>query len=152
MKLAEALLVRADQKKKILSLQGRIVKNALIQEKSKPLEDVTVLIRDCFMVIAEQKALILRIDAANASGKLSDGRPLPEALAERDVHIQQHATLKQAVEAAQKEVERYSPRELKWLPQIDVSATQKQMEDLARKIRDLNVRIQEANWRIDMPE
>ena len=32
MKLAEALLIRADQKKKILSLRERIAQNALAQE------------------------------------------------------------------------------------------------------------------------
>jgi len=152
MKLAEALLIRADQKKKILSLQARIAKNALVQEGSKPNEDVAALMRECFAVIAEEKALVLRIDAANAKGALIDARPLPQALAEREVLKQQHATLKQAVAATNKEVTHYSAREIKWLPQIDVAAIQKQMEDLAVKIRELNAQIQQANWNIELPQ
>jgi len=150
MKLAEALLIRADQKKKILSLRERIAKNALVQEGSQPHEDAAMLIRECFCVIAEEKALALRIDAANAKGALADGRPLPEALAERDILKQQHATLKQAIDATHKQVTHYSAREIKWLPQIDVATLQKQMEDLAVKIRELNARIQQANWGIEL--
>ena len=36
------------------------------------------------------------------------------------------------------------------MPQIDVAATQKQMEDYSRKIRELNVLIQETNWRVEL--
>ena len=41
-------------------------------------------------------------------------------------------------------------REIKWVPQIDVAATQKQMEDYSRKIRELNVLVQETNWRVEL--
>ncbi len=150
MKLAEALLIRADQKKKILSLRERIAQNALAQEGDAPREDVAKLIAECFAVIAEQQALVLKIDAANAAAKLPDGRPLTEVLAARDVRMQQHGILKSAVEATHKEADRYSMREIKWVPQIDVAATQKQMEDYSRKIRELNVLVQETNWRVEL--
>jgi len=150
MKLAEALLIRADQKKKILSLRERIGQNALSQEGDTPRENVGQLIAECFAVVAEQQALILKIDAANANAKLPDGRALAEVLAARDVLMQQHAVLKSAVDATHKEPDRYSPREIKWVPQIDVAGTQKQMEDLSKKIRELNVQIQETNWRVEL--
>lgn len=54
MRLAEALLIRADQKKKILSLRERIAQNALAQEGDTPREDVAKLIAECFAVVAEQ--------------------------------------------------------------------------------------------------
>ena len=150
MKLAEALLIRADQKKKILSLRERIAQNALAQEGDAPREDVARLLTECFAVIAEQQALVLKINAANAAARLPDGRPLTEVLAARDVLMQQHSVLKSAVDATHKEEDRYSPREIKWVPQIDVAATQKQMEDYSRKIRELNVLIQETNWRVEL--
>ena len=150
MKLAEALLIRADQKKKILSLRERVAQNALAQEGDAPREDIAKLIAECFAVIAAQQALVLKIDAANAAAKLPDGRPLAEVLAARDVLMQQHGILKSAVDATHKEADRYSMREIKWVPQIDVAATQKQMEDYSRKIRELNVLIQETNWRVEL--
>ena len=106
MKLAEALLIRADQKKKILSLRERIAQNALAQEGDAPREDVATLITECFAVVAEQQALVLKIDAANAAARLPDGRPLTAVLAERDTLMQQHGILKNAVEATHKEADR----------------------------------------------
>ena len=150
MKLAEALLIRADQKKKILSLRERIAQNAMAQEGDAPREDVAKLIAECFAVVAEQQALILKINAANATARLPDGRLLAEVLAARDVLMQQHAVLAHAVEATHKETDRYSMREIKWVSQIDVAAMQKQMEDLARKIRELNVLIQATNWQVEV--
>jgi len=150
MKLAEALLIRADQKKKILSLRERIAQNALVQEGDDPREDVAKLIAECFAVVAEQQALVLKINAANANAKLPDGRLLADVLAARDVLMQQHAVLDHAVEATHQETDRYSMREIKWVPQIDVAVMQKQMEDLARKIRELNVLVQATNWQVEI--
>ena len=99
MKLAEALLIRADQRKKMLSLRERIAQNAMAQEGDSPREDIAKLIAECFAVIAEQQALVLKIDVANAAAKLPDGRPLAAVLGQRDVLMQQHSVLKSAVDA-----------------------------------------------------
>ena len=115
-------------------------------------EDIAKLIAECFAVIAEQQALVLKIDVANAAAKLPDGRPLAAVLGQRDVLMQQHSVLKSAVDATHKEEDRYSPREIKWVPQIDVAATQKQMEDYSRKICELNVQIQETNRRVELED
>lgn len=152
MQLAEALLIRADQNKKILSLRARIAHNALAQEGDAPQEDVATLLAECFAVIEQQRVLVQRINAANASARLPDGRLLAQVLGERDALAQRHAVLTQAVEATRKDADRYSMREIKWVPQLDVAATQKQIEDLARQLRELNVRLQEANWQVSLPD
>lgn len=85
MKLAEALLIRADQRKKMLSLRERIAQNAMAQEGDSPREDIAKLIAECFAVIAEQQALVLKIDAANAAARASI-RPIIRRLF-RDLHI-----------------------------------------------------------------
>jgi hypothetical protein len=45
MKLAEALVLRADTQKKLESLRQRIGKNAIVQEGNKPHEDPSQLTR-----------------------------------------------------------------------------------------------------------
>ena len=150
MKLAEALLIRADQKKKLLSLRERITKNVRVQEGETPAEEADALIAQAFSLLKEQQASIQQIDRANARGKLADGRLLADVLAERETLIQQHALLIAAIAAVQKEADRYSPREIKWVAQIKVAAVQKQADDLSAKLRNLNARIQEANWQVDV--
>lgn len=150
MKLAEALLLRADQKKKLASLRDRIAKNARVQDGEEPQEKVADMIAESFAVMQEQQATVRQIDRANAYAKLPDGRLLADALAERETLVQQHSLLISAIAATQVEGDRYSPREIKWVAQIKVSAVQKQADDLSAKIRVLNARIQETNWLIEL--
>ena len=75
MKLAEALLLRADLKKKLLSLRERIGRNAMVQEGEAPKEKVEDLLAEATSALQEQQALVRRINAANESAKLPDGRP-----------------------------------------------------------------------------
>lgn len=150
MKLAEALLIRADHKKKLASLRERIAKNARVQEGEEPQEKVSALIEQAFAVMQEQQAIVQKIDRANMAAQLPDGRLLADALAERETLVQQHSLLVSAISSTHREGDRYSPREIKWVAQLDVAALQKQADDISVKIRVLNARIQETNWRIDL--
>lgn len=150
MKLAEALLLRADLKKKLLSLRERIGRNAMVQEGEAPKEKVEDLLAEAASVLQEQQTLVRRINAANESVKLSDGRLLGDVLALRETLIAQHSLLTSTIAATHKDVDRYSQREIKWVPQIHVASVQKQADDLSRKIREVNVTVQAANWQIDI--
>lgn len=46
--------------------------------------------------------------------------------------------------------QRYSAREIKWVVTIPVKDLQKQADDVAEKIRLINITIQSANWQIDL--
>lgn len=150
MKLAQALLLRGDVQKKIASLRERIARNVLVQEGDSPHEDPNQLVQEASAAIDELEKLVTSINAANLTNKLPDGRTLTEAMARRDALVQRHALLQAAVAATQKEPDRYSVREIKWTSAIDVAKVQKQSEDLARQIRELNGSIQETNWKIDL--
>ena len=150
MKLAEALLLRGDAQKKLASLRERIARNALLQEGSAPHEDPNALLQEAQAVIAELQAWVLRINEANLRHSLPDGRSLTAAMAERDSLAQRHALLQSAIEATQKEPERYSTREIKWVAAVDVAQLQKQSDQLSRQMRELHAKIQESNWQIDI--
>jgi len=148
MKLAEALLLRGDLQKKLASMRERIVRNGLVQEGNVPQEDPEALLLEAYAVTTELEKLVLAINAANMCNKLPDGRSLTAAIAERDSLIQRHALLQAAIGATHKEPDRYSAREIKWVSVFDVKKLQKQSEDLAKKLRELNAKIQESNWQV----
>jgi hypothetical protein len=150
MKIAEALLLKADMDTKITSLTDRIKKYAVVQEDTVPDEDPTKLIKKVSGVIADRFELILRIQAANARVKTADGRVLSDVLTHRDMLRWQAHIIKQAVDATQKEQDRYRPTELKWVSVIDVEKMQKQLDGFAKRLREVNAAIQEANWREDL--
>jgi len=132
------------------SLRERIARNVLVQEGSDPHEDPNQLLQEASATIDELEKLITAINTANLANHLPDGRTLTEAIARRDGLIQRHALLQSAIAGTQKEPDRYSVREIKWSAAIDVSKLQKQSEDLARQIRELNGTIQETNWKVDL--
>lgn len=150
MKLAEALLLRGDAQKKLASLRERIARNALLQEGSTPHEDPKALLQEAQAVIGELEALVLKINVANLAHSLPDGRSLTAAMAQRDALMQRHALLQSAIEATQKEPERYSTREIKWVAAVDVAQLQKQSDELSGQIRVLHALIQETNWKIEI--
>lgn len=150
MKLAEALLLRSDQQKKLASLKQRINANVLVQEGDTPSEDPNELMQQVFALTYETQGLILQIHRTNAQAILSDGRLLLELLMQRDELVERHKIITGAIANTHRETDRYSTREIKWQKVIPVASLQKQADDISAKLRDLNITIQAANWQIDM--
>ena len=150
MKLAEALLLRSDQQKKLASLKQRINANVLVQEGDTPSEDPNELMQQVFALTHEIQGLILQIHRTNAQATLSDGRLLLELLMQRDELVERHKIITGAIANTHREPDRYSAREIKWQKVIPVASLQKQADDISAKLRDLNITIQAANWQIDM--
>jgi hypothetical protein len=94
MKLAEALLLRADLQKKLASLRERAVANAVVQHGDEP----------------------------------------------------------RGIAGCRKEPERYGVREIKWVATPKVASLQKQADDLAKNVRELNATIQQTNWQAELIE
>ena len=152
MKLAEALILRGDLQKKLASLRERITQYATVQKGDKPHEDPNKLLREAMGVVDELEDLVFRINRSNLKHKLGDGRTLTEVLARRDRLVQQHSLLTSAIAGSTKAPDRYGLAEIKWVAVMDVAKLQKQADDVAKKIREMNVQIQEANWKFEIDE
>ena len=103
-------------------------------------------------VITELSALIERIHRTNAVAQSNEGRSMLTLLIERDTLEMRHKLLIEAIEATDTEVDRYSPREIKWHIMVSVAGLQKQADDIAMKLRKINIFIQANNWQIDLVE
>ena len=150
MKLAEALLIRSDMQKKLAQLKGRIRNNAKVQEGDTPSEDPNELIVSASQIISELTGLIERIHRTNAIAKTDKGQSMLTLLVERDTLEMRHKLLLDAIEAANSEADRYSHREIKWHVLVSVASLQKQADDIAMKLRQINIIIQSNNWQIDL--
>ena len=84
--------------------------------------------------------------------KMEDGKILLSLLSSRDSYAEQHKILINAIANTHREPDRYSAREIKWQKVIPVSSLQKQADDISAKLRDLNIKIQAANWQIELVE
>lgn len=150
MKIAEALVLRAEAKKKFESLRIRIGDNARVQEGDTPHEDPSELMKQALHALSAFTDLIQRINVANSVNKLPDGRTLMEAIGQLRELERRHSLICHAISAASSEPDRYSRQEIKWVSTIDVKEYQQQLEEVALQIRDLNLLIQETNWTTDL--
>lgn len=150
MKLAEALILRSDTQKKLASLQHRIQQNVLIQEGDTPSEDPQILLQEAQKTNESLYQLIEKIHLTNSKATATNGQPLIRLLNQRDCLIAEHRILQNALDSTQKDADRYSMREIKWLKTISVAKIQKQADDISATLRQLNIEIQATNWQVDL--
>jgi hypothetical protein len=152
MKIAEALMVRADLTKRIASLQYRAGGNTRVQEGDEPNEDPNELAKEAFRLMQEFEELVERINRTNTLGQISSGETITAAMAARDRMQRQHAFLEHVISSAMGTSDYYSNREVRWTTTVNVAGLQKQADDVSRKLRELNTEIQQANWNVDLVE
>ncbi len=150
MKLAEALLLRADLQKKLASLKVRLGENVKVQDGDSPSEDPSELMAAASQIIAELYALIDRIHRTNAVAMIDGTTTMLSALTRRDELAEQHRLVQIAIDHAKTAGDRYSLREIKWTKTVDIQKLQKQADEISMNLRQLNMTIQEKNWMVDL--
>lgn len=85
MKLAEALIQRADGLKRIRELKSRLATSVKVQEGDQPFEDPYTLIAELEELMTRFQELVKRINRTNVQVEFETGKTLADALAERDV-------------------------------------------------------------------
>lgn len=150
MKLAEALILRADCQKRIGQLKSRLQTNAKVQEGDVPAETPQDLIAELVRVSAELLNLIKRINRTNSTTEFAGTLTISDALAERDVLTLQRAAYVELAQEASISHARYSRSEVKYIATVDVADIQKRTDEFAKQYRELDTRIQELNWQTEL--
>ncbi len=136
MKLAEALSERADIQKRIQQLRSRLRRNhALLEEYGRLCERYEELIR--------------RTNLTNAA-TFHNGETLTALLARRDALIERISGLNDFLQEASNTAARATRSEIVIRSTVDVSALQKQADELSKQLRELDVRIQGLNWTTEL--
>ena len=154
MKLAEALSLRTDATRRVEQLRSRIIANARYQEGEEPAEDAAALLAEADAVLSELEDLIRRINRTNAATRIGPEGTITDALARRDVLRTRHSLVSSAADAAagRSSSVRQLRSELKMVTALPVAHLRSQADDLARQLRETDVRIQESNWQFDLLE
>ena len=152
MKLAEALLLRAEYRDKLDNLQQRILANMKVQEGDRPHEEPKALLDESMELHRTMCALVQRIDRANATICLPGGETISQALARRDMLRKQRGLLSDIAAAASQRDYRLTHSELRMQTTLDLGAIQKEMDRLAKAYRELDGMIQGVNWTTELPD
>ena len=152
MKLAEALILRADCQKRIAQLKSRLLTNAKVQEGDVPAETPQDLIVDLERAASELLDLIKRINKTNSATVLAGRGTISDALAERDVLALQRTAYADLAQVGAITQGRITRSEVKYVSTINVAEIRKRADELAKNYRDLDARIQELNWQTELVE
>ncbi|MNM96392.1 hypothetical protein D3C81_1088680 [compost metagenome] len=152
MKLAEALVLRADCQRKIAQLRQRLERVVKVQEGEEPAEDPNLLIQELEHTVSELTKLVVRINKTNALTSFEGNQTIADVLSERDSIMQRRKLLDEILENSTIRQDRFSRSEVKFYRTIDVKAIQQRIDDLSKQYRELDFKIQQKNWTIDLIE
>jgi hypothetical protein len=153
MKLAEALMIRADAQKRIQQLRERLARSAKIQEGETPPENPQDLLDELQRTLGQFTSMVKRINRTNAATEFESGKTLTDALAERDALSLEVSVLTGLITAATVQSQQFAfAAQVKMLRSVNVADIQKRVDDLSKTHRELDARIQALNWTIDLVE
>ena len=150
MKLAEALAERSDRQNRIEELKKRLIRSARVQEGDQPAEDTTELLAEAERTFARTLELVSAINRTNSKTGFDNEQSISDAIAERDVIGKRRDFLAGIAEAASTRQDRYSKSEVRFVATVSVGKLQTEVDQLARRYRELDTRLQELNWKTEL--
>ena len=151
MKLAEALIIRADLQKRIAQLSERLKDSARVQEGDEPAESVEILREELEGVLSQVEDLIYRINVTNMQTVL-EGETLTRMMAQKDVLAMRLNVLRSLIEHVTGGEARYGRNEIKFVRTVDVAELRRTVDAYSKQLRELDTKIQGLNWTTDLVE
>ncbi len=150
MKLAEALAARSDCQNRIEEMKKRLIRSARVQEGDQPAEDTRELLTETDRIFARLLELVSAINRTNSKTAFADERTISDAIAERDVVGKRRDFLAGIAEAGSTRQDRYSKSEVRFVATVSVGKLQTEVDQLSKKYRELDTRLQELNWKTEL--
>lgn len=150
MKLAEALMLRADYQNKVYELRERIQGNVKVQEGEEVAEDPIELLDILRTTLQNLEDLVIRINRTNAKVMADDQHTLGDLIIKRDALKKQRNLYVSILQEASMRQNRMMRTEVKYITTINVAQLQKEIDDLAKAYREIDVKLQEKNWTTEL--
>lgn len=150
MKLAEALLLRRDLNNRLFQLRNEIFSSVLVQEGDTLDRSITELFKEYDEINQQYSELVVAINRKNATASVADSALLlMEALEQREQLRRKHALLTQALDET-KAAPRMGRNEIRLVRTIDTKTLTEQLNATAKQLRELDGKIQQTNWLVDL--
>lgn len=151
MKLAEALIERADVQKRLAQLVERLKASAKIQEGNEPPESPDSLLKELDHLISRYEYLVLNINLTNSVSEVG-GKSLTGLLARRESLAKKLTIFRGLITEASPNLGRVTRSELRTISTVNIGDLRKQVDALSKEHREVDTVIQGSNWNIDLIE
>ena len=150
MKLAEALIERAEIQKKNGQLVSRIEDNTKVQEGDLPSENPEELIAEYEENMTRFLELVQRINKTNGETPFDEKKSIADAIAMRDCLGAKIKAYREFYDSATVRMDRYGHKEIKIVRCIDTKELQHQIGKLSKEYREIDTKLQSINWTVDL--
>lgn len=150
MKLAELLIERHDLLDLIAGLENRLRSNLRIQEGDTINEDPDVLMDELNKLFERLIEVKKSINDINVISIIEENVTLNDLIVKQQVLKKKHRVIFDIIEGASTKQRRYSNSEIREVVVIDVKRYIKELDLLAKQIRELDVKLQKLNWEIEV--
>ncbi len=150
MKLAEALIKRGNLQKRIEGLKEKLIRYSRVQEGENPPENPDDIYKELKLNLDELISFVQRINKTNSKIMFDEKYSIADVLTYRDILLHNYKILYKVIESATDIGDRYSKKEIKVLSSINVKGYQKEADKISKEYRELDIKIQEKNWLIDL--
>jgi len=150
MKLAEALIERAEIRKKLGQLINRIKENTKVQDGDSPSEKPEELIAEYEGSMKRLLDLVQQINYTNCKTSFDLNMSIADAIALRDCLGAKIRAYREIYESATLKLDRYSHNEIKVVRCIDAKELQNKINKLSKEYREIDTKLQGINWTVDL--
>lgn len=151
MKLGEALNQRASLIQRLGEIRNRLNQTATVVEGDEPGETIEELLVEHDAILDELTGLIQNINRRNFATIVEGKQTVMEALAEREKLARKLKTFDGLLAASElKQNYRWGTSDVKYVRRVDVVGLRNQRKDVAKEMRQLDAKIQEINWTVDL--
>ncbi len=127
-----------------------MARSARVQEGEQPAEDPVALLEEVEETFARLVELVSSINRTNARTPFNEGLTISDAIAERDATGKKRDLYAGVADAASTRQDRYSKSEVKFFATIPISELQRKVDDLSKRFRELDTKLQELNWNTEL--
>ena len=150
MKLAEALMERAQLREQMSRLSERLDRNSRVYEGEEPAEDPTRMLTELNTIVPRYEELVSAINTANANTVASNGETLARLIARRDALIAKAGILNGLIDSATQNEGYRAQNEPRRVPSVDVRSLRRESDGLSKEAREIDALIQATNWSTDI--
>jgi hypothetical protein len=153
MKLGEALALRADLQKRMNRVRELLLQNATVQEGDTPVVSAAALLEEYRQLTREHEELVRRINRTNVGAEVAlaeESLSLADAVVRRERLAREAGVLREVASQATPSRNRFLRTEVKHVPVVDVAGLLAQADALSKEHRELDSRVQQANWEVEL--
>lgn len=150
MKLAEALMERAQLREQMSRLSERLDRNSRVYEGEEPAEDPARMLTELNAIVPRYEELVSAINTANANTVASNGETLARLIARRDALIAKAGILNGLIDSATQNEGYRAQNEPRRIPSVDVRSLRRESDGLSKEAREIDALIQATNWSTDI--